>query len=225
MRVSRSLFVALFALAPLALHAQTDVSASVYGAFNSPTTANGTTQSPSNTAGFLIGVRHIWNPLFGLEATYSYSRPNQTYNGTVYPPCVSGPLPCGPEASSATIPDNTHELTADWVVSFKVASLRPFVLAGGGLLLNQPSSGTVSESFCEQGSSPPCPTSSIPTASQTTGVYVYGAGVDWTVLPHLGLRFQYRGNLYKAADLSNAFVSTNAFTHNSEPMLGAFFRF
>ena len=49
--------------------------------------------------------------------------------------------------------------------------------------------------------------------------------MDWTVVPHLGLRFQYRGNLYKAPDLASVFSSTNSFTHNSEPMIGAFFRF
>jgi hypothetical protein len=39
------------------------------------------------------------------------------------------------------------------------------------------------------------------------------------------LRFQYRGNLYKAPDLTRLYTSTNVFTHTSEPMIGAYFRF
>ena len=54
--------------------------------------------------------------------------------------------------------------------------------------------------------------------------FVYGAGLDWTLLPHLGLRLQYRGNLYKASDLTSAFSSTNAFTHTAEPVIGIYFR-
>jgi hypothetical protein len=37
-------------------------------------------------------------------------------------------------------------------------------------------------------------------------------------------RFQYRGNLYKAPDLSKLYTSTGTFTHISEPMIGVYFR-
>jgi opacity protein-like surface antigen len=63
------------------------------------------------------------------------------------------------------------------------------------------------------------------TNSETKPVFVYGAGLDWAVFPHIGLRFQYRGNLYKAPDLTKLYTSTNTFTHSSEPMIGAYFRF
>jgi opacity protein-like surface antigen len=64
-----------------------------------------------------------------------------------------------------------------------------------------------------------------PTQSETKASFIYGAGVDWTVLPHLGLRFQYRGRVSKAPDLTTAFSSTGNFTRTSEPVIGAFFRF
>jgi hypothetical protein len=35
---------------------------------------------------------------------------------------------------------------------------------------------------------------------------------------------QYRGNLYKAPAIANAFSSTNAFTHTAEPVIGIYFR-
>ena len=39
-------------------NAQTSVLASVYGAFNGTTTGDNVAQSPSNSAGVMLGVRH-----------------------------------------------------------------------------------------------------------------------------------------------------------------------
>jgi|SRR5579875_2616144 len=171
------------------LHAQTDVAVSGYGAFSGTTEGNGTIQSPSNAAGFLLELRHISNPLVGYELNYSWNRANQSYNGL------------------ESIKANAHQVGADWVVSFPVLMLKPFVLAGAGLIFFRPDGD-------QPGS-----------RSETKPAFVYGAGVDWTVVPHLGLRFQYRGNLYHAPDLTHAFSSTDAFTHTAEPMIGAYLRF
>jgi opacity protein-like surface antigen len=193
--------------------AQTDVSASVYGAFTGTTDGNGVTQSPSDAAGVLFEVRHIKNPLVGFEATYAYNRANQSYTTDNVVTCG---FPCGNTGSklSTHIPADAHEITADWVASFKLLNLRPFVLAGGGLLLNVPSSSASTGG-----------NTTTPTQTQTKGVLVYGGGLDYGVLPHLGLRFQYRGNVYKAAQLTTAFSSSGQFVHTAEPMIGAYFRF
>jgi opacity protein-like surface antigen len=216
-----------FALAGLALFpciasAQTDVALSLYGAFSQSTSGNNTQQSPANSAGGLVELRHIRNPLVGYEATYAYNRDNQGYS-TAEMVCPAGGNSCS--VSTAAISANAHEVTGDWIVSLRVVNLKPFVLAGGGLLLNVPTSGSVTTTTCFL-LNPLCQqtTTTASTATSTRGVFVYGAGLDWTVLPHLGLRFQYRGNLYKAPDMANAFSSTNAFTHNAEPMIGIFFR-
>jgi opacity protein-like surface antigen len=66
--------------------------------------------------------------------------------------------------------------------------------------------------------------SSVPTKTSTKAVYVYGAGLDWPVIPHFGLRFQYRGNLYKQPDVTGLFTSADKFTHTAEPMIGIYFR-
>ena len=184
----------------VAARAQTDVALSVYGAFHGTTNGNGTIQSPANSAGGMIELRHISNPLVGYEATYSYNRDNQVYSSACAGvTCTS----VAPQSVSA----NAHEISGDWIASVHVANLRPFALAGVGLLLNQPTGGQTN------------------TTSQTKPVFVYGAGLDWGVFPHIGLRFQYRGNLYKAPDLTRLYTSTNAFTHTSEPMIGAYVRF
>jgi opacity protein-like surface antigen len=214
------LFTGLAAITGAVSQGQTSVAASLYGAFSPSTSGNGTTQSPSNAAGALLELRHIRNPLVGYEFTYAYNRGNQAYSENLPSGCG---LVCA-QTGSASIPANAHQISADWVVSLKAANLRPFVLAGGGVLLNVPGAGTVTAVTCPVEGLTPCTTSSVPTSISAKGVFVYGAGLDWTLLPHLGLRLQYRGNLYKASALANAFSSTNAFTHSAEPMIGVFFR-
>ncbi len=201
------LFSGLAAALCSAAQAQTDVALSLYGAFSEKTNGNGTIQSPSNAAGGIIEVRHISNPIVGYEATYSFNRANQVYSesflgaGT----CPIGVTPC--EQPPTPVSANAHEISGDWIASVKIANLRPFALAGVGLLLDVPSSGQSS------------------TSTSAKPVFIYGAGLDWGLVPHLGLRLQYRGNLYKAPDLDALFTSTNAFTHTAEPMIGAYFRF
>jgi opacity protein-like surface antigen len=180
-----------------AAYAQTDVALSLYGAFSGTTSGNGTTQSPSNGAGGLLELRHIRNPIIGYEGTYSFNRANQSYTQ------------CGASNSlcqRVPVLANAHEVTGDWVASVKISKFRPFALAGGGILFDAPTSGQAS------------------TNTAVKPVFVYGAGLDWGLVPHIGLRFQYRGNLYKAPDLTTLFTSTGAFTHTAEPMIGVYFR-
>ncbi|MGD1108586.1 MAG: outer membrane beta-barrel protein [Terracidiphilus sp.] len=218
------LFASLAAMTGALSQAQTSVALGLYGAFNGATSGDGTEQSPANQAGGLVEFRQIRNPLVGYEATYSYNRANQGYSLT---PTVSCGIPCeiGTTAISGSIPSNAHEITGDWVVSFRTANLRPFALAGGGLLLNVPSGGTVTTETCSL-LNPLCTqsTTTAATSTSTEGVVVYGAGMDWELLPHLGLRLQYRGNLDKAPAVANAFSSTNSFTHTAEPVIGVYFR-
>jgi opacity protein-like surface antigen len=192
---------ALVLLCGAAAQAQTDVALSLYGAFSGSTNGNNTVQSPSNSAGGLLELRHISNPLVGYDVTYAYNRDNQSYRPFA---CPAGETPsCTPaQAVSA----NAHELSGDWVVSVHAANLRPFVLGGVGLLLNEPAGS--------QGN----------TTSAIKPVFIYGAGLDWGLVPHLGLRFQYRGNLYHAPDLSSVFTSTGKFTQTAEPMIGVYLR-
>lgn len=199
------LFLSVLSVAALpAASAQTDVGLSFYGAFSGRTTDSGVTVSPANSAGGLIEVRHLANPILGFEATYAYNRANQKY--TVPGACPGGlGNSCTPETQS--ISANAHEITADWVPSLHIANLRPFGVLGVGALVDVPDS--------DQGS----------TKTSTKAVYVYGAGLDWGVLPHLGLRFQYRGNLYRRPELSRLYGSVHGFTHTAEPMIGAYFSF
>ena len=165
---------------------------------------HGTAQSPSNAAGGLIELRHISNPLVGYEASYSFNRANQHYEANYSCPAAGSTCPA---PLPITVPANAHQIALNWVVSAHVMNIRPFALAGVGVLLDE--------------------VSGSPSGSSSTvkPVYIYGAGVDWGLLPHIGLRLQYRGNLYKAPDLAGAFSSTDRFAHTGQPMIGAYFRF
>ena len=178
--------------------AQTSVGLSLYGAFSGSTTGNNVQDSPAAAAGGMFELRHISNPIFGFEGTYSYNRANTSYR------CTNSSCPI---ISPARVSANAHQITLDWIPSVHVANLRPFGVLGVGVLFNQP-----------VGNQPL-------TTSSTTAVYVYGAGLDVGVVPHVGLRFQYRGNLYKAPDLTKLYTSIDAFKHSSQPMAGLYFSF
>jgi opacity protein-like surface antigen len=223
-RISAASFVAavVLAVASLPASAQLSVGLSGYGAFSGTTTANGTQQSPANQAGGLFELRHISNPIFGFEGTYSFNRANQTYR--------TAPTGCpafGCSISYETVKSNAHEITADWTPSLHIANFRPFGVLGVGVLLDVPDSSqaTVITTNPNPGQSPPNTTTTSTSSTKTSykPVYVYGAGLDWGVLPHLGLRFQYRGNLYKSPNVTSLFTSADAFTHTAEPMIGIYF--
>jgi opacity protein-like surface antigen len=191
------LFIVIL-LAALPAKAQSDIAVSALGSFSSTTEGIYTHQNPFDQAGVLLQFRHIWNPLFGYELAYSASRANQHY--TYIGPSTSGPLP-------QTVRAYNHEVTAAWVVSLPLDDFRPFALAGGGVDLFAPAGGQTA------------------TQNDEKAVIVYGVGLDWRVLSQLGLRFQYRGNLYKAPELSTTFRPTDQMVHSAEPSVGIVLRF
>jgi opacity protein-like surface antigen len=226
-------FLALTAFG-LSVSAQTSVAVSGYVSVTGTVAGNGIAQSAAAQAGGLIEVRHIASPLLGFEATYSLNRANQTYSTDVNG--VFCPAP-GCTISKQTVSADAHEITADWVPSFRMGKIRPFGILGGGALIVAPSSGQAvvfvtapcgspgGTGNCP-GSSPYTSTSDSNTTTSTQAVYVYGAGLDWNLLRHLGLRVQYRGNLYRAPGVTTWFSSTRiSILHTAEPMAGAYFNF
>ncbi|HKF48043.1 MAG TPA: outer membrane beta-barrel protein [Terracidiphilus sp.] len=183
---------------------RTDLGLSVYGSFPQQTTGNGVVQSPANSAGGLFEVRHISNPILGFEGTYSFNHADQTIHELIAVTCPAPPNPC--PAPIQTIKSNAHEVTADWVPSVHFVNARIFGVLGLGALFNVPGSNQSD------------------TKTSTKMVYVYGGGLDWGLLPHFGIRGQYRGNLFSAPDVSTLYTSSKAFTHTAEPMIGIYLR-
>ncbi len=113
-----------------------------------------------------------------------------------------------PNNATETVQAWAHTFTVNWLVSMPLGPVRAFALAGGGV----------------DGFNPPN-AYEAPTRNQTRGVFDYGIGVDWPLLPHIGLRFQYRGLLYKAPRLADAFDSSGSLVHDAQPIAGFYFRF
>jgi len=224
------LLAGLAAMCGTAAYAQTDVAASLYGTFTGTASGatfpgTGTIQSPSNAPGGLLEVRHIASSGVGFEGAYAYNRAKQVYSYSD-PSSSYCSVGGGGDCTSETLSANAHELTGDLVGSLKAARFRPFALAGVGILFDVPTSGqaTVTNLNCS-GGVPSCvlSTGTVSTSTSARPVFVYGAGVDWKLLPHIGMRLQYRGNFYKALDLSGP-PSIAAFTHAAEPIIGVYFR-
>jgi hypothetical protein len=217
MRAYRIFIFLLALLAAQACSGQTDVGASIYGAFSGATgptdNGNNTLQIPADSAGGLLEFRHIFNAALGLEATYSYNRANQVYRNYSFGGPASQPFVCpsGPTCpvygpSIVSVSANAHEFTADWIPSKTTGALRPFAVLGGGIIIDVPSSGQSN------------------TTTATSPVFVFGLGMDWAHWKRFGLRFQYRGNLYSAPVLTTQYyASTGSPMLTNEPMIGVYF--
>lgn len=188
----------LLLLGSPSIQAQTDIAASAMGAFPSTTKGIYTQQNPADQAGVLLQLRHIWNPLYGYELAYSVNRANQHYT-------YVGPSPVVREPK--TIRAYDHEVTGAWLVTLPLENFRPFALAGGGVNVFVPSAG-------QSGAQ-----------SDTKAVVIYGVGVDWSLFNQVGLRAQFRGNIYKAPDVATTFRPTDRLVHSAEPSIGIFIRF
>ena len=188
-----------------ACYGQTDIAASGLGAFSVSSNGGGTGQTQSDAAGGLLEFRHIWNPGFSFEVTYSYNRANQVYvnNGPVPAVCVVNTCAGLPRIPVSA---NANEFTADWMPTKTTGALRPFAVLGGGVLMVVPSGGQSN------------------TTTATKPVFVFGLGMDWARWKRVGLRFQYRGNLYSAPLLTTQYASTGSLMLTNEPMVGVYFR-
>jgi len=194
--------VLLAAFTPAAAYAQFDISASFYEALTSASSGVGTKQTPTNSDGGMAAARYIRNPLVGFELAYSYNRANQTFA----PDGTSCGYVCG--GPTIAVRARAQEIAADWVPSVKFGNLRPFAIGGVGFFITSP--GDLVD---------------YDVNTVVRPVFVYGAGLDWALMKHFGVRLQYRGNLYKAPDLTAIYPANGAFTQSAEPMGGLFYRF
>jgi opacity protein-like surface antigen len=242
--VSAFLGAIFLSIATLPAFSQTAIVVSAYGAFNRTATGDwySTQQLPANQAGGLVEFQHLSGPFFGFEATYSWNRVNTTYSHRFPGSKVLGyipPLGC-PEAlgcPTETVSANAHEFTVDWNPSRLIFNeqLLLFGVLGGGMLAEVPSSNKatvvtvypcglpVDGVYCQQPEPPATVTTSSGTSSSFKPVYVYGAGLDWGLLPRIGLRVQYRGTFYSAPNMTKLFSPTGTYTHTAEPMVGIYF--
>jgi len=191
------------ALCGATAQAQTDVALSGFRTLTSSSSGSGTQQTPHDSEGGLIEIRHIVNPIVGFEFNYSLGEANQTYASSN----SSSSAMCYPVCGNLEVSGRANQFGVNWVVSVNKGRVRPFALGGIGLRITVP------------GSSP----YSVNTVVRPA--FVYGGGLDWSFAKHFGLRLQVQGNMTKAPNISDMFNSTTKYTQIYEPMGGVFYRF
>jgi opacity protein-like surface antigen len=182
-------------------HAQFDLSANFFEAFNGSSSGTGTKETLTNGTGGMVEARYFFKPLAGVGASYSYNHESLTLspNGTQCALACANP--------TTKLSAKAEEIAFDWVPSVKVGKIRAFALGGAGILLTLPG----------------------PSVPEVSGVvrpaFVFGGGVDFSLSPHIGARLQYRDNLYKAPNPYPLYPATGSYMSSSEPMGGLFYRF
>jgi len=184
---------ALTVLPALAQEAgRSEVSVQAFGSFVKDTNQNGIPQSATNSGGVLASYRFFFTNNHGVEVNYGYSLNTQSLG------LAEGPL--GVKA-------NQHEVTAAYVYRHPLRQFTPFVEAGvGGLVFD--------------------PTDAPGASTQTRAAFVYGGGVDFNITHRVFLRAEYRGLVYNSPtfDLMAA-AGTDRVTHRAEPSIGFGYRF
>jgi len=204
---------------------QTDVSLGVFGQFTPSrvpvatstlpvgTSIQQTIQGASISAGVLGAFHQSFRPWLGYNVNFGYSRLHENYSeGTVYTPNGSAP-PSYTQHDSfmhGSIGTNVYELTATYVVQGpKSHRLTTFAQLGGGTLAFLPTQDP------------------SPYAVQFRSAMVFGAGINYRLSEHFGLRGEYRGLFYKNPDFSRngPFPTTKLFTVTNEPTLSMVYAF
>jgi opacity protein-like surface antigen len=195
--VTAGAFLLLLSISAVAQDGRSEISVQGTGFFTKDSDNNGIQNQATNSGGFLVGYRYAIRRWLAAEANYGYTRNTQTYTTGL---------------ASARVQSNVHEITGAAVATVPYfGRLRPFVLAGGGVLVFDPTSNAGA--------------TVISASTQTRGAFLYGAGADYFLTNHWGLRAEYRGLVYKAPDFNVAGLNPDTWTHVAQPSAGIVFRF
>ena len=168
------------------------------GFLTKDSTGNGINQHATDTGGFLLSYRYHFNRWLAADASYGYARNTQQN--------FASPGPFSVQA-------NVHQATGALVVTVprRVFKLNPYVLAGAGALVFDPTGSVGGFVFGAQ--------------AQTRPAFVYGGGVDYDLAKHLSLRAEYRGFVYERPDFGLDALHSGATAHTAQPSAGLVFRF
>jgi opacity protein-like surface antigen len=174
-----------------------EISVQGTGFFTKDSNGNGISQHATDTGGFLLGYRYHFNRWFAAEANYGYDR-NTQQNFT--------------SSGAFNVQANVHQATAALVVTLPgTHRLNPYVLAGAGALVFDPTNNAGQ--------------SVAGALQQAKAAFVYGGGVDYTLVKHLAVRAEYRGFVYNRPDFQLAALDSHVTAHTAQPSAGLVFRF
>jgi len=171
---------------------RSDATVQAFGSFVKTTTQDGVQQSATNSGGVLASYRYFFSNSHGVEVNYGYSLNTQSY---------------GLAAGLEGVKSNQHEVTAAYVYRHALRYFTPFVEAGvGGLVFD--------------------PTGAPGASTQARAAFVYGGGADFNITKRVFIRAEYRGLVYNSPtfDLTEA-QGADRVTHRAEPSIGFGYRF
>jgi Outer membrane protein beta-barrel domain len=177
-----------------------DVSLNGAAVISKQSTGHGIVLDPTNSGAPLITFRYRFNARHSIVANYSLTHDSQIFT-------------LGPHLYR--IQSTVSEFSAAYVFNpIEIGKFEPFVMAGAGSLNFNPGN-----TFIDTFQVP------IASAKQTELMYLYGAGVDYRVRPHIAVRLQYRGLVYKEPTFKNPTFFTGVLGQMAEPTIGVVFRF
>ncbi len=168
-----------------------EVSVQAFGSFVKSTSNNGIQNTATDSGGVLGTYRYFFSAHSGIEADYGYSLNTQSYSS------VNG---------SVGVKSYSHEISGAYVFRMPLKKFTPFLLAGGGGLIFDPSNFAGA-------------------STQARGAFIYGAGADFNLSPRFFLRAEYRGFVYDSPTYALAGLNgTDRWTHRAEPSVGFGYR-
>jgi opacity protein-like surface antigen len=189
----------LFASASLAQELpRNEVSVQGAGFLTKDSERNGIRQHTTDSGGLLVSYRYHFNRWLAADGTYGYTR-NTLQNFT--------------STSAFNVQANTHQTTGALVATSPRTffGFSPYALAGVGALTFDPTSEVgIPELRLDR---------------QTKATFVYGGGADVNLTRHFGLRFEYRGLVYKRPDFVAPSLNSDATAHTAQPSMGFVIRF
>src|SRR5260370_27366475 len=137
---------------------RSEATVQAFGSFVKTTTQDGIQQGATNSGGVLASYRFFFSNSHGVEVNYGYSLNTQTFG-----------LPTGPLG----VRSNQHEVTAAYVYRHPLRHFTPFVEAGVGGLVFDPTDATAA-------------------STQARAAFVYGGGAHFHRTTPPFLPTQYR---------------------------------
>jgi opacity protein-like surface antigen len=179
-----------------------ELSLGASGVFTNSVNGHGIHETATNSGGGVLSYRHFSQPTGpGFEVNLGYTKNSQNYLDTT-------------DGTKTSVQAGIHEFTGAYVYRFKSGSIRPFLLAGGGFLVFNPTSSALNKADPD-------------ISRQWQGAFLYGGGADFPVTKQLAIRAQFRGFIYKAPDFfgQNYALHTDDAMMMYEPTVGVVLRF
>jgi hypothetical protein len=175
-----------------------DVAVLGFGQDTNRTNGNSIRNGTTSSGGGMVSFRQSPRWWAGYEVTYGYTKYTDTYFYAAY-----------------RVKHNTNELSLAYLMkSPAYRGYHIFGTIGAGLISLSP---TQSEGVVTFFTGTP--------ATQTVPLFAYSIGVEKRLTDRLGVRVQYRDDVYKDPDFKQAALDTARLRSTMEPGLGVYYRF